>query len=317
MLVWRIAQATSVVVALAVLATLVLSPALGLFITWSCLVPLVPVSLLLAPGVWRNLCPIAVLSQLPVVFGFGGSTTPAFANRQVAPLIAAVLLFIIVPLRLVVLNDNGPALAAFVLTVVGIGVVGTLKFRNKSAWCSSICPVLPVERLYGQAPLITVPHRHCSQCTACVRACYDLQPRTSIEILSDGAASPKPTALGLLSTPTGVFVAAFPGFVGAYFLVPAQSSVLAIYAYVAAGAAVSTALWSALGLGLGRATLTRLSAGCAAGLYYWFSVPSIAAQAHKFLGLPLCPPNLQLGIQAAFLSFSLGWMLQRSRRLAD
>ena len=46
---------------------------------WGALVPVVPAVWLLAPGLWRNTCPLATVSQLPRVFGFSrAATTPSW-----------------------------------------------------------------------------------------------------------------------------------------------------------------------------------------------------------------------------------------------
>jgi hypothetical protein len=39
----------------------------------------------------------------------------------------------------------------------------------KSGWCSSICPLLPVQRLYGQTPFMLVRNSHCAGCVSHLR----------------------------------------------------------------------------------------------------------------------------------------------------
>jgi hypothetical protein len=97
---WRLAQGLSVASALGVLGLLILQEDLGLFLTLHVLVPLVPASLLLAPQVWRNLCPIAVVHQLPVHLGIGGRLRLPARVQRAAPAVAAALFYLIVPLRL-------------------------------------------------------------------------------------------------------------------------------------------------------------------------------------------------------------------------
>jgi hypothetical protein len=49
-------------------------------------------------------------------------------------------------------------------------IVGML-FKGKSGWCSSICPLLPVQRIYGQTPFLLVANTHCPPCVGCAKHC--------------------------------------------------------------------------------------------------------------------------------------------------
>ena len=51
--------------------------------------------------------------------------------------------------------------------------------KGKSGWCSTICPLLPVQRIYGQTPLMLVANAHCQPCVGCVKNCYDFNPRAA------------------------------------------------------------------------------------------------------------------------------------------
>ena len=57
-----------------------------------------------------------------------------------------------VSLRKVGLDDSGPASALLLLGALSGGFVGGMLLKGKSGWCSSICPLLPIQRLYGQTP---------------------------------------------------------------------------------------------------------------------------------------------------------------------
>ena len=63
--VWTVLRAASVSSALAVCLTLLLAPATGLFVFWHLVTPLLPLLFLAAPGLWRNICPMAATNQLP------------------------------------------------------------------------------------------------------------------------------------------------------------------------------------------------------------------------------------------------------------
>ena len=56
------------------------------------------------------------------------------------------------------------------------GFVGGMLLKGKSGWCSSICPLLPVQRLYGQTPYKLVANSHCTPCVGLHEVLLRLQP---------------------------------------------------------------------------------------------------------------------------------------------
>lgn len=314
---WAAAQATSVLVAVTAVGLLLFAPRLGLFVTWKVLVPAVPALLLVAPQVWRNLCPIAVVHQLPARLGRASSRRLSPSASRYAPAVAALLLFAIVPLRLVIFNESGPALAFFVVAVLAVALIGGIAYLGKAGWCATWCPVLPVERLYGQKPIVPAPHAHCTTCSGCLKSCYDLKPGGSMPSLlgrsprrsrADGLASP-------LRSPTGLFAAGFPGFVLGYFTMPAALPLPGIYLRLAifVAAAILVLAGFAWLADLGTAALVRASAALAAALYYWFTVPDVAGAAHELIGIDAAPA---LGIalaRAAFLLLATAWLVLAAR----
>ena len=130
--VWKVAKTASVGAAVMVVLLLIIAPQIGLFVTWKLLVPLVPLLLLIAPEVWRNLCPIAVVHQLPASLGLGGYRRFSARVQRMAPAMAALLFFAIVPMRLTLFNSNGTALAIFVASVLVFALAGGLMFFGKS-----------------------------------------------------------------------------------------------------------------------------------------------------------------------------------------
>lgn len=325
-MIWRIGQAISVGVALAVTGLLLLKPELGLFVTWYALIPAVPALLLVAPGVWRNLCPIAVVHQVPAQAGIGGRRRLGAGAQRAAPAVAAAGLFIIVPLRQPLFNEHGPALAVFVVGVLMAAVITAVLYRGKSGWCATFCPVAPVERLYGQRPLIPVAHAHCDRCTGCVASCYDLNPERGADALvgvearsGDGAitGSAAAGAPGLVRTPTGVIAAAFPGFVIGYFTAPEASGLAMLYLWIGAFAVGSLVLLVALQSTTRwpAARVVRLAAALAAGAYYWYSVPQIAGAAELTFGIAAAPEWGLAGARTALLGLVAVWLLRARRRV--
>lgn len=240
-------------------------PVLGVF--WNLALPLLPLTFLVSPVLWRAVCPLATLNM--VAAGPGGRSLPGTLSRWSGwPSMLALL--VIVPARPVVFNDSGPAFAGLIvvsaLLAVGLGMV----YRARAGFCNLLCPVLPVERLYGQQPLVDVGNPRCPACSVCTpRGCPDLAGEKTL-----------PQLLGTyrrevqwVATATGVFACAFPGFILGYFLMPAGSDPGPAYASVVGGAAASLLIGAALSYTF-RVPSTRalpLLASLAAALYLWFA----------------------------------------------
>src|SRR5262245_60258773 len=104
--VWDALRVVVVVAAIAVCVSMLFAPRVGLFLFWGLLVPLLPLLFLIAPGVWRNLCPLAASNQLPRRLGWTrGLRLPAGLERH-GYLVAVGLFLLIVPARKVFLNTS-------------------------------------------------------------------------------------------------------------------------------------------------------------------------------------------------------------------
>jgi hypothetical protein len=209
-----------------------------------------------------------------------------------------------------VFDVSGAALAAFVVGVLLASVVGAVVVTGKGGWCATFCPVLPVERLYGQQPVLDAPHAHCGDCTGCIRSCYDLKPERSMDELVRGRRGRS----GIWRRPTGLFAAAFPGFVLGYFTA-GEAGVAGAYAWILAHAAASALLVAAVQrmTGASDRAAVRVPAAAAAGLYYWFAVPSIAEAAREVLALAPPVAGVRLA-QILFVALAAFWFLDTRRR---
>ena len=79
---WRLIRGASIVVALAVAALLIFIPDTGLVVMWKVVIPLLPLLFLLAPGLWRNICPLAASNQTPRALGITrAKTAPAWLKE--------------------------------------------------------------------------------------------------------------------------------------------------------------------------------------------------------------------------------------------
>ena len=68
-LVWRILGVISIAAYLATAVTLFVRPAKGLLIFWGVAIPSLPLLFFAAPGIWRNVCPLANFEPGPHPIG--------------------------------------------------------------------------------------------------------------------------------------------------------------------------------------------------------------------------------------------------------
>ena len=269
---WHALRVLSVAAAAGLAWLLVVRPEQGLFVLWQLVIPVVPAVFLVAPGLWRNVCPLAALNQLPRLAGFtkGLAHTPAI--REYSFVVGIVAFFALVSARKFLFNDDGLATAVLIGGALGLAFLGGVVFKGKSGWCSSVCPMLPVQRLYGQTPFVTVPNAHCKPCVGCTKNCYDFNP--GVAYLADQYDDDR-RYVGYRR----FFAAVFPGFVAAFYLVPDPPAVTVprLYFEFAAYMAVSLAAFTTLEtFAKVRAnTLTALFAAVAFNIYYWFASGTI------------------------------------------
>ncbi|MCC7439930.1 MAG: hypothetical protein IT211_15700 [Armatimonadetes bacterium] len=312
---WRALQYFAVAAAVALIVILLISPTVGLFIAWNVLIPLVPVMLLVAPMLWRNVCPIGVVGQIAERLGVGRRRRlPRWLQRW-ATTISIVLLFALVPLRLVLFNSDAVALVALMVVAIAISLVGGMFLVGKGAWCATFCPVLPVERLYGQSPLVNLPHAHCKDCAGCVGACFDLIPSRSLSVLSGLHERNKKRTI----RPMAIFAIAFPGFVLGYFTPPANASALVIYLWIFLLSAASATVFAVAQylLKLPRAATLRVGAALAISIYYWFTIPAIAVAVNQVFHISIGGEWLINGVRALLLGVIAIWLVVAFRRRAN
>ena len=278
---WHGLRAAAVAAALGLAAVLVLQPELGLDLVWGLVIPLAPIVFLVAPGVWRNVCPLAALNQLPRAAGFTRGLVQTPRLREYAYLIGMAALLVLVAARKPLFNQSGVATAILILGLMALAFLGGVVFKGKSGWCSSICPLLPVQRLYGQTPFLTVANTHCQPCVGCTKNCYDFNPK--VAYLADQYDNDRHYVAY-----RRFFAAIFPGFVLAYFLVPDPPAIslaemsLQFLLYMGASLAAFTALDTFV-----KASLVKLPAlaGIAAlNLFYWYGAPAMTEAAARISG---------------------------------
>lgn len=303
---WRIAQAVGLLLLAGLMVGLVARPEPTLHVLWSVVIPLLPASFLVSPALWRGICPLATLNTLS-----NGLIERRALTAKWIPVGGAtgvVLLALLVPARRFLFNTDAMALATVILLVAVAAVLLGALYDMKAGFCNSICPVLPVERLYGQAPLATLSNPRCPDCTLCTpRGCIDLSPTKSV-VQTLGPARRSHAWLG---TVFGVFAGSFPGFVLGYFTwqdVPfaAAGSVYLAIGLMAAGSYAITVL-TVHALRLEFTLALAILGAAAAGLYYWFSAPALAIA----VGLG---PAMAFGLRVVALALVAVWLARAVRR---
>jgi nitrite reductase (NADH) large subunit len=271
--VWRALRFVSVPVLVGIAILLVVDPHDGLKLWWGVLIPALPLLWLVAPGIWRNVCPLAATNQLPRTAGFSRAATPPPWFRRVAPLAGMGLFLAAVLSRPVVFNNSGPATAALILGALGGALAGGVLLKGKSGWCSSICPMLPVQRMYGHAPFVLERNDHCAPCVGCAHNCYDFNPRAAL--LADlHEADPHD------ANTRKIFAGAFPALVIAYFTAPdpAVGGVADHYVHLllAIGAGVGSFFVLETVLRISAARLAAVYGAAAITLFYWYGSKVVA-----------------------------------------
>jgi len=270
-----LAQLLGVGLTVVLLVGLVVSPTVTLHVLWDMVIPLLPAVFLLNPMLWRNVCPLATLNSFT---GQRVASRPLDGRAlRISWALGIALLLVMVPARRFLFNVDGPALAATIVAVAVLAVAGGLLYARRAGFCNAICPVLPVEKLYGQHPLVRLPSARCAACSLCTPSgCLDIAgDKTLMQTLG-----PARRSFRWLGTPFGFFSTAFPGFIIGYFtsVNGPLSTAPAVYLHVLAWSAASVVVLGSLLLALrvtARAALPLLGA-LAFGLYYWFGAPPLA-----------------------------------------
>lgn len=286
--VWHGMRAGSIVAALALAAVLLAAPDTGLFVLWQVVIPLLPLLFLTAPGLWRNLCPLAASNQTPRALKLTKAITAPAWLKEYGYVIAFSLFVAFVVLRKLGLDDSGAYSALLLLGAMAAAFTGGLFLKGKSGWCSTICPLLPVQRIYGQTPLLLVANAHCQPCVGCVKNCYDFNPRAAyLADLHDQD--------HYWSGYRKYFVGAFPGLVLGFFAFSAAEMALTAAASLAVFATLTTFFKTS------AHTITSLFGATAFAIFYWYAAD---------VGIE----PLTYALRAAAIALAATWLVRTVRK---
>ena len=170
---WHFLQYLLLALSFVLVALLLFVPEIGIDILWNILIPAAPLLVVVAPGLWRNVCPMATLSLLPQHLGLSRRGMLSHRMTALLGMWSLVALFIIVPYRHLCLDTNGPMSALLLVSAGLIAFCMGVLFKWRSGWCTTLCPIHPVERLYGIAPMQTFRNARCTHCERCAAPCPD------------------------------------------------------------------------------------------------------------------------------------------------
>ncbi len=306
---WRILRYLSIGFTLGLAGLLWHHPSMGLQVFWGLAIPALPLTFVLVPGVWRNICPLASSNQAPRRMGLSlGASKRSLPSTIAYPVGMALCLGLIVS-RKIEFNASGHATAILILAAMGSAFVGGLFFKGKSGWCSSICPLLPVQRMYGQTPFVKVANTQCEPCVGCAKNCYDFNPGAAY--LADQY-DPNPSYRNFRRFFAGVF----PGLILGFYLEPSvpEISVASLVGHMGLYMACSLTAFTMLDMVIGRTRNLApvLFAVLSLNLYYWFGAPVIV-KTLSGMGLTL-DLSLVGAIRAAVVIASVVWV-SRSRHV--
>ncbi|MBI1277939.1 MAG: hypothetical protein GC179_07405 [Anaerolineaceae bacterium] len=301
--IWNISRFLTVGIGYGLIITSFTRPQAALFIFWRMIVPVLPIIFFIAPGIWRNICPMAALNQTPTIFKFGRALILPNWLKTYASLIGIILFIIIVPTRKELFNSSGPALGLLLLIAFTAALFGGYFFKGKSGWCSTLCPLITVERLYGQSPFVTVPNNYCQPCVGCIKNCYDFNP--ALSTVADHYDTDQRA-----NTFRRLFAGAFPGLILAYYILPdaPQINVVTLYSLIALFMLISLGIFLILNFFLKSPyRLSALFGAVALNYFYIFNIPLAADTLHQLFGITV-PALALLGTYLVIFVLSGIWL---------
>ncbi len=269
---WRTAQFILTALGVALIAALLFAPTFGLHAFWNVLIPVAPALFVFAPGIWRNICPMASASLIPRHLQISKKVRLSSVSINHLQRISLVVLLLVIPLRHPLFNLDANQTAVLLIAFLAVSfLIGSLT-EWKSAWCAAACPIHHVEKLYGCQTAVTFINAHCFPCAQCVQPCPDSTQNN--HSLYPGLPPHRLTTGKIM---TGIF----PGYVWGWFQVAdhaAGGNLLSSFAMCFLGGVVSLGVFYAA-LKIRKDDndfrLTKIFAGAAVSIYYWYRLPAL------------------------------------------
>lgn len=251
-------------------------PEIGIHAFWNVLIPIAPALFVVSAGLWRNVCPLASVSLISRHLGFAKNNKLPVKRQGRFLLISVILLLLIVPLRHTIFDTNGPA-TALVIGLLAFGAIYfSFQYDMKSAWCSGLCPIHPVEKLYGRKSMLELSNAHCKSCINCVSKCPD--STTAINPITKKKKKVNQNIAGTL------IVGGFPGYIWGWFHVPDYYNnegwyhLISTYMYPLVAMMISLVVFLFLKKLTSKKNenlLIDLFATASVSIYYWYRLPAL------------------------------------------
>ena len=273
--VWKVTQILLWLIGVTIVGLLLFKEEIGIMVFWNFLIPVAPAILVVFPGVWRNICPMSSTALLPKKLKLAKVRKISLKSQGNLYLLGVIALLVIVPLRHLQLNINGPATAVMLLTAAFAAIIMGMFVEWRSGWCASACPIHSVERLYGSTPLFTTDNAHCSSCEQCVSVCPDATKQMTSALTRNIATE---RLAGLVMT------GGFFGFIWGWYQVPDYrgvidlSTIITAYTWQLVGGLISLFVYLIIKEMLNTKQtqfLNRLFATASVACYYWYRIPSL------------------------------------------
>jgi len=267
---WRFSQYLVALLGVALWIALLITPEIGLHAFWNVLIPIAPALVVFASGLWRNICPMASTSLLPRHLGFSQKKRVSKKLSEKFHLYSILILLLVIPFRHVILDSSGLSTAILLFILASLAFYLGYRYDWKSGWCSGVCPISSVEKLYGRKSVFRLANAHCKYCINCVVPCPDSTPQTQ------PMRKKKKSAMILLG--------GFPGFIWGWFQIPdyynndGWGNLISIYSLPFISMFVSLMIFYFIKKILHEKhheLLINIFTFAAVSLYYWFRIPAL------------------------------------------
>ncbi len=289
--IWWILRSLTLSLTLFVIYLLFATPETGLVLIWQLLIPLLPLSFAVIPGLWRNICPLALLNQLPRQFGVSREHTLSPTWRKIALYVSIIAFIGFILFRHPLLNHSGMVLGAIFATALLLALIGGFVFKGRSGWCGTFCPLAPLQKAYGHAPLMLVRNGYCETCLGCQKNCYDFNPRAAFFSDIDDS-EPE------WSEQRKFFIAFLPGLIVAFFNTSfaSQAGIADYLQQMLFPPMVSVGVFYLLHnlLHVNFFRLASIFTMTALGIFYWYGLPLVNSGLDKLFGFSLAAGVVEL-----------------------
>jgi hypothetical protein len=220
---------------------------------------------------------------------------------------------LVVPLRHVILDSSGLATAILLFILASLAFYLGYIYDWKSGWCSGVCPISSIEKLYGRKSVFRLANAHCKYCSNCVVPCPDSTPQIQ-PILKKKK--------NLVNLSAMILGGGFPGYIWGWFQIPdyynneGWGNLISIYSLPFISLFVSLIIFYLIKKILDEKhheLLINIFAFAAVSLYYWFRIPALVGfgkfpQDGRLIDLSQSVPELvPFYIKVTLIIIFFGW----------